>query len=205
MARIPSDDADHGSLLSRFSFAKSGRFLAVAAVHVVLIYAVATSLGIIKVPNLIKPMDAVMIDIPNKADNWKPPVRRPNLEQPKIDIPVTNPVPEVPVEVAPSDALSANTSEPIESASDLQVRSRIEPVYSAVSRRANEQGSGLFRVLVDTTGLPSEVQIVKSTGYARLDQSAVDAIKRWKFAPAMQGSTAVRAWTSVKVTFRLNG
>jgi protein TonB len=48
------------------------------------------------------------------------------------------------------------------------------------------------------------VQIAKSSGYDRLDQAAITAVRRWLFSPALQASGAVSAWTQVNVVFQLN-
>lgn len=80
---------------------------------------------------------------------------------------------------------------------------RVDPVYPPASRRAGEAGQVLLRVLVDESGRPREVRILKSSGFERLDESAVAAIRRWHFSPARQGSGPVIAWTQVSVVFRL--
>ena len=79
----------------------------------------------------------------------------------------------------------------------------MEPVYPPQSRRAGEQGTVVFNVLVDEKGHPQQINIAKSSGFDKLDQSALQAIHRWMFNPAVRGSQKVAAWTSVRVTFRL--
>ena len=86
----------------------------------------------------------------------------------------------------------------------MSVTRRVEPVYPPASRRLDEQGAVLLRVLVDERGRPREVQIAKSSGYDRLDQAAITAVRRWLFSPALQASGAVSAWTQVKVVLQLN-
>jgi protein TonB len=89
-------------------------------------------------------------------------------------------------------------------AKSLSVTRRVEPVYPPASRRLDEHGAVRLRVLVDERGRPREVQIAKSSGFERLDQAAVAAVRRWQFSPAMQESRAVTAWTQVNVVFQLN-
>ena len=62
----------------------------------------------------------------------------------------------------------------------------------------------MFNVLVDENGHPKDVTVKTSTGFPRLDQAAIEAIRHWTFNPAVRGAQKVTAWTSVKVTFQLN-
>ncbi len=181
--------------------------LLVLGVHVVLIYAVAASLGIVDLPSLAKPMEAVMIDSP--AEKSEPvPVVKPDLESPPIETPpMENTIPEIDVpsdEPAPT-AITAETSPspPVAETANMKVNRRVDPIYPAGSRRDGEQGTGMFRVLVDGKGHPTDVQVLKSSGHPRLDEAAIAAIRKWAFSPAMQNSQPVQSWTRVQVTFNL--
>ncbi len=180
---------------------RGGRVLAVVALHVGVIYLIATSMGIIRAPALIKPMEAVMIDATQQSKPVQPVISKPQLDQPNLDVQVQEPTPDidVPVEAAPPDP---NATQAITDA-NLQVTRRVEPVYPPASRRANEQGTVVFNVLVDESGHPQQINIQTSSGYDKLDQAAMQAIHRWLFNPALRGSQKVTAWTSVRVTFRL--
>ena len=79
------------------------------------------------------------------------------------------------------------------------------PVYPTLSRRMGEQGRVMLRVYVDVDGAPSKLEVRSSSGSERLDQSALDAVRRWKFAPAKQGDKAVAAWVVVPISFNLKG
>jgi periplasmic protein TonB len=187
--------------------ARSGGLILAIAVHVVVIYAIASTLGIVRAPLVVKPMEAVIIDQPQEQKEFKPVETKPNLAEPTLDMAET--VPEVPVEIpleeAPPvvDTVTTAPSPPAE-VQNLSVKNRVEPVYPAASRRAGEQGTGVFRVLVSERGQPVEVSVVQSSGFPRLDQAAMEAIKRWRFAAATNGSTPVTAYTTVRVTFRLD-
>lgn len=79
------------------------------------------------------------------------------------------------------------------------------PVYPALSRRMGEEGRVTLRVYVEAGGRPSQVQIKTSSGSARLDQAAQEAVSRWKFNPARRGAEAVGAWVLVPIVFNLRG
>ena len=51
------------------------------------------------------------------------------------------------------------------------------------SRRLGEQGVVLLRVLVDIDGLPRQVSVQRSSGFVRLDEQALSAMKRARFKP----------------------
>jgi periplasmic protein TonB len=77
------------------------------------------------------------------------------------------------------------------------------PAYPRVSRMAGEEGRVLLKVLVSDEGLVNTVDIEKSSGSSRLDQSASDAVKRWRFIPARKGNLALSAFVFVPINFSL--
>lgn len=78
------------------------------------------------------------------------------------------------------------------------------PPYPALAKRMGEEGTVRLRVRVSPDGLAESVEIKASSGSARLDQAALDTVRRWRFVPARQGSQAVAAWVVVPITFHLN-
>ena len=79
------------------------------------------------------------------------------------------------------------------------------PAYPTLSRRLGEQGRVVLRVLVNPGGRAQDVQIRTSSGSARLDDSALETVRRWKFIPAKQGPEPVSAWVLIPISFRLEG
>ena len=185
------------------NLARGSRMLLVVGLHVAAIYAIATSLGVVRAPQLIKPMEAMIIDAAKPEHMEQPVLSKPQLAQPNLDVPLpeTPPVVDEPVEttITPPDPTPTNAI----SDANLQVTRRVEPSYPPASRRAGEQGTAVFSVLVDPSGHPKDVKVQSSSGYDRLDQAAIEAIRRWSFNPAMRDSQKVEAWTSVRVKFQL--
>jgi protein TonB len=178
----------------------------IVAVHVVLIYVAATTMGILKMPNIAKPLEAIFIDQPQEQHE---PVKviKPEMETPVVDPPpIEDTIPEIEVPVdepAPAAIQMQTAPAPPAETSDMKVERRVDPIYPPASRRAGEEGTGVFRVLVDTNGRPLEVQVLRSSGFPRLDEAAVIAIKKWMFRAAVANGQNVQSWTRVQVQFKL--
>ena len=78
------------------------------------------------------------------------------------------------------------------------------PDYPAMSRRIGEEGRVLMKVLVSADGTAEEVQIEKSSGSERLDNAAMQAVKRWRFIPAKKNNQALSAYVMVPIKFSLD-
>ena len=77
-----------------------------------------------------------------------------------------------------------------------------EPEYSEEARKAKLQGTVTLYITVDTNGRTSDIRVLKSLGLG-LDEMALDAVKQWKYKPAMKNGQPVEYNTTVQVTFRL--
>lgn len=77
------------------------------------------------------------------------------------------------------------------------------PAYPAISYRLGEQGRVELRVHVTADGRADAVELIRSSGYERLDQAAREAVQGWRFAPARQDGGAVAAWVRVPLRFSL--
>ena len=105
--------------------------------------------------------------------------------------------------VAPAPVVAAPVAAPTQPRFDADYLDNPKPVYPAISRRLNEQGRVMLRVHVAADGNATEVQLHASSGSSRLDQSALDAVRRWKFVPAKRGPDPVAAWVLVPIAFTL--
>jgi protein TonB len=48
-----------------------------------------------------------------------------------------------------------------------------------------------------------EVLLERTSGSSHLDEAAMEAVRRWRFTPAMRGKEVVEAWVLVPVEFQL--
>ena len=77
------------------------------------------------------------------------------------------------------------------------------PAYPSLARRMKEQGRVILRVLVSAAGEAQDIEVRASSGSERLDRAAIDAVRRWRFAPARRGAETIAAYAFVPIVFRL--
>jgi protein TonB len=79
------------------------------------------------------------------------------------------------------------------------------PPYPEDARERGEQGKVLVRALINADGTVAQLAMKKSSGFANLDQSALETVKKWRFVPARRGAATVSAWVVVPISFSLEG
>jgi TonB family protein len=83
-----------------------------------------------------------------------------------------------------------------------RILSGVEPEYSAEALLARLEGIVLVAVSVAPDGSIADLQVLKSLGLG-LDEAALNAVARWKFAPGTAGGQPVPMVTQVPINFRL--
>jgi TonB family protein len=79
----------------------------------------------------------------------------------------------------------------------------VDPEFSDEARRAKYQGVCLISIIVDAQGNPQNPRVVRALGMG-LDEKALDAIRQFKFKPAMKdGKTPVPVPLVIEINFRL--
>jgi len=69
---------------------------------------------------------------------------------------------------------------------------------------AGVEGETILRVLVSAEGAVDSVEVLESSGVARLDSAAVAGARALRFSPARQGDKRISVWAEVPVTFTTN-
>ena len=82
---------------------------------------------------------------------------------------------------------------------------RSAPSYPAISRRMGEAGVVVLRVELDETGHVSTAKVQNSSGYARLDEAALNAVRHWHCTPPTRNAQPVRAVALQPFNFVLQG
>lgn len=84
-----------------------------------------------------------------------------------------------------------------------QVIHSVDPEFTEDARQANFQGTASIQLIVDSQGYPQDIRIVRHLGMG-LDQKAVDAVKQYRFRPAMYEGHPVAVQMQIEVDFRLH-
>ncbi len=78
----------------------------------------------------------------------------------------------------------------------------VQAEFSDEARRAKYQGVVLVSFIVDTQGNPQNPRVVRALGMG-LDEKALEAIKQYKFKPAMKYGKPVAVKMAIEINFQL--
>jgi protein TonB len=78
----------------------------------------------------------------------------------------------------------------------------VEPEFSEEARKAKVAGNVLVNLWVDTQGNPSHVRVIRGVGMG-LDEKAMEAVRQYKFKPAMENGKPVLVELNVEVNFQI--
>ncbi|OZY85634.1 hypothetical protein CBP51_00850 [Cellvibrio mixtus] len=168
---------------------------------------------------------------PMTVEFYRPPVEQPpQPEQPKEEPPPPKPEPVVekpkpvvkkeapkPVEPKPEPVQQVVVPEPTpapppppaepvltKATADAGYLRNPAPRYPDFAQQQGWEGTVILNVHVLANGKPKAVEIKESSGRKILDDSAIQAVKRWSFVPAKLGDTATDSWVEVPIDFRLS-
>lgn len=79
----------------------------------------------------------------------------------------------------------------------------VEPEFTEEARRANFQGTVSIQLIVDSQGNPQNVRVMRHLGMG-LDDKAIEAVRQYKFNPAMYQGHPVAVQMVVEVDFHLH-
>lgn len=79
------------------------------------------------------------------------------------------------------------------------------PSYPSLSRRMGEEGKLVLRVELDENGHVSTASVFEPSGYKRLDEAALAAVKTWRCNPSLRNGQPVRAVALQPFNFVLQG
>ncbi len=78
-----------------------------------------------------------------------------------------------------------------------------ESQYPPLSRRLSEQGIVTVKFTVTTQGTVAGATVVKSSGFQRLDDAAIQCTSRWRYHPAEKGGQPIAIATEANVRYQL--
>ncbi len=127
----------------------------------------------------------------------------PTIERPVMQVapspPVVEPSPPRPAPPAPPAARGP------ENLGELSAKmiAATPPKYPTDSRRAHEEGTVVLSVLLSTDGRVTDISVTRSSGFARLDRAALDAVRGWRWSPLMRDGSPVMVRGVVTIPFVL--
>ncbi len=140
------------------------------------------------------------VPIPDPTPDEPEPLRVVEEVQPDLDIPVDDAVfgiPDAPPVAEPTG--------PIAVGGDVQAPERVhapQPQYTEIARKARIQGVVIVQAIIDKEGNVTNVKVLKGLPMG-LEESAVDAIKTWRFKPATLNGKPVMVYYNLTVNFKL--
>jgi len=129
----------------------------------------------------------------------------PNVNQNTVPVtfavPIQPTAPPQPQVVSPPPSVDAVVTE---ARFDADYLENPAPAYPALSRQRHEEGKVLLLVRVTAKGDAEQVQVKLSSGFARLDEAALNVVRQWRFVPARQGEQSITANVVVPIIFHLD-
>ncbi len=123
-------------------------------------------------------------------------------------VPPSPPAPPAPAEPVAAAAPLAPPAPPAPSRIELPSSSadylnNPRPPYPPLSKRLGEQGRVVVRVFIEVDGTASRAEVRTSSGFDRLDQTAVQTVLRWRYVPGKRAGVPEAMWFNVPISFVL--
>jgi periplasmic protein TonB len=77
-----------------------------------------------------------------------------------------------------------------------------DPEYSEEARKVKHMGTVVLWLVVGPDGKPRDIRVLRTLGLG-LDEKAIEAVKNWRFEPAMKDGKPVAVQINVEVNFHL--
>jgi len=190
-------------------------FVLIVALHVGFVYVLNSGLATQAVEVFTGPIETKMIEELTEEED-KPPPPPPKIEvTPPPFVPPPDIQIDLPVDRAPTTAITATTQKPVVKppppAAVVRVppqqnkrRPLIEPDYPPQSKRLGEEGATVLRLYILEDGRVGEAQVAQSSGFQRLDDAAVKHAKRsWRFVPGTENGKPVAMWYEFRVVWKI--
>jgi len=79
---------------------------------------------------------------------------------------------------------------------------KVTPKYTEAARKGKVEGKVVLMIEVGADGRAHQVRVSKTLG-SGLDEQAVNAVRRWRFRPAMKDGMPVTVPATIEIPFRL--
>ena len=117
--------------------------------------------------------------------------------------PITNAAPPLPAAAAPSPPATPAPPRVDLPSSSADYLNNPPPPYPPLSKRLGEQGRVVIRARIEVNGSASQAEVRTSSGYERLDQAALQTVKRWRYLPGKRAGVPEAMWFNIPIQFVL--
>jgi protein TonB len=83
------------------------------------------------------------------------------------------------------------------------ILNQTRPLYPPLARQARIQGNVVLHAIIDKDGKVAQLEVI--SGHPLLVQSALDAVKQWRYKPTLLNGDPVEVDTTITVTFTMGG
>jgi|HubBroStandDraft_3_1064219.scaffolds.fasta_scaffold01270_7 TonB family protein len=104
------------------------------------------------------------------------------------------PLPDAALDDLPVEA-GGNTTRPV-------LLTRVQPDYTRAAQVARLEGDVVLKAVIDERGRVTHLEVLRGLALG-LDQSALDAVRHWRFRPSTRNGKPVKVFYILTVHFRL--
>jgi periplasmic protein TonB len=204
---------------STFFTRRGAVFIAIVALHLFILWALATGLARKAIEVLAPPIQTEIVQEEVKQ-NQPPPPPPPQFEKPPVEVPPPDVTIDMPVEAPATTAITAvaakpnaapppppKTGGPSSAPRAGKNFPNADEYYPDASRRLNEEGMAVVHACVAPTGKLAEAPtLAKSSGSPRLDQAAIKVatVGSGHYQPALEDGKPVQACFDFGIRFKLH-
>jgi protein TonB len=188
----------------------------IVALHVGFVLVLNAGLATKTVEMVFGPIETKMIEEIKEVEE-KPPPPPPKIETtPPPFVPPPDIQINLPVETAPTRAITATTQKPVVKPPPAPAVTRVAPKqnprrpcsigeedYPPQSKRLGEEGATTVRMLINPDGSVADVQVVESSGFPRLDETAVRKLKRCRMIAGTENGQPTAMWMPMRVVWKI--
>jgi len=126
------------------------------------------------------------------------------VPEPEVSAPGDGPaVAEGVAPVAAQSTRSTPSTQEVISSKPRFARAPSAPVYPALARRRQQQGTVWLEVRLDARGKQVELQVLRSSTVPSLDQAALAAVRKWQFLPETYNGVGVPSRVQIPIEFAI--
>lgn len=151
-----------------------------------------------------KPVKKPKVKSEIKKPQIKPETRPVETAQAAVS-PLSRPAPVTPAATSQADSHPQHNAVANDTPAhaDANYLNNPKPAYPRIARQRHWEGRLVLRVYVTADGRCGDLSVYRSSGHESLDESALAAVRQWRFMPGKHGDAAIASWVNVPIEFTL--